>query len=479
MIKTSLSTTILVVDPSGELRQNVSEHLRSLSYIVLTSNTAAEAIDHTHGAEPGLVLIDVQTDEVEIVKILDSLELEYPATPVVIASQDAELPRIVGGRPAEQYPLLTYPVTPTVLDHTLRHSICHHRVLGASLRTRDALDLRVTALETHIDGVERQNIKLQREHGELSRASARHRSEVRDRETAESQLQRIRAATDSAQDAMLILNGEGGVEYTNRAFDDFFGKPLPNEPGYKLAKIFSDDTMAEKVADNVNVLGTFTCEVPMLNQRGDQFPGLVHANEIDFEESESKGVLYIISDMTEQEKLRYQAHFDALTGLYGRRHFFELLASNTSLATRHGHPLSVVLCDLDKFKQVNDTYGHRVGDEVLTTFADVARDAVRQEDVVGRIGGDEFILMFPHVGAETAAVCLERIRSRFQAIEFTTESGETFTSAVTMGGADFPADGSSDEEFVELADQSLYRAKELGRNCIVVNQRKISLTLAR
>ncbi|MFP6582438.1 MAG: diguanylate cyclase [Candidatus Hydrogenedentota bacterium] len=478
MVTTSLSTTILVVDPTGELRQHVSEHLRSLSYIVLTCSDANEAIQHMSGADPGLVMMDAQTAESEATLLLDALEADHPATPVMIAIKSENIPSAIGGRPSEQFILMVYPAAPLVIEHTLRHAVCSHRVLGTTLRNRDSMEMKVAALEAHIDGVERQNVKLQREHGELTRVTARHRAEIRDRESAESQLERIRLAMDSAQDAMLILNGEGGAEYTNRAFDEFFGKPAESTSVYGLSSIFVDSTMSEKVADNVDVLGTFTCEVPLHNQSGEQFPAMIHANQINFDESESHGVLYIISDITEQEKLRHEAHFDALTGLYGRRHFLELLASNTSLATRHGHPLSVVLCDLDKFKQVNDTFGHRVGDEVLTTFAEVARDEARQEDVVGRIGGDEFILMFPHVGADTAAVCLERIRSRFEAIEFTTESGETFNCAVTMGAADFPANGTSDEEFVELADQALYKAKELGRNCIVVNQRKVGAQVA-
>jgi diguanylate cyclase (GGDEF)-like protein/PAS domain S-box-containing protein len=468
MPNTSLSTSILLLDPYGTLRDNLSEYLRSLSYIVLPCKTAEEACVHLEGAAPGFLFIDSTTSDGEANILLTHLETVGAKTSVIIGATD-HVPVRIGGRLVERYGLLMLPALDAVIYHALQTANYTLRVTECVMNGRTVLEERFAAIETHAEGVERQNLKLQREHGELTRASLRHRTAIRDHEAVQQKLARIRSAISSAKDAMLILDQNGAVEYSNPAFDDLFGETDPQDGVYPLDKIFVDGSMSAKVMENVSVLGTFTCEVPLRHQNDGNFPGMIHANEIKSEGSEFGGVLLIISDITEHERLRQEAHFDSLTGLYGRGYFLEMMGNNMSLAGRHGYPLALVLCDLDNFKAVNDTYGHRMGDEVLATFAKVARKEVRHEEIVGRIGGDEFIMLFPQMNATSVASCLERIRAQFEAIEFKTETGECFQCTVTLGAADFPGSQTSNEDFMELADQSLYKAKELGRNCVVVN----------
>lgn len=464
----SLSTTILMLDGERHLRMQVSEHLRSLSYIVQSIPSAEELVSRL-SESTGFVLIDASTAALEADRLLTELERNYPELPVIIASEAAEIPDRVGGRLAAEYPLLVYPCTERQVEHAVRHASYTRGVLYSAAQKRETIESEIAALKSHVDGVERQNVKLQREHVELSKVAQRHRSEMREFAQSERMLSRIRSAVDSARDGMLILDIEGRVEYSNPAYDELFGTPMDQPGPYSLAKIFSDRNMAGKVIDNVSVLGTFTCEVPLRQHNGGTFPGMVHANRIDCDELDAGGILFIFTDITEQERLRQEAQFDALTGSYGRRYFLEILAGNTSLAERHGHPLTLVMCDLDKFKEVNDTHGHRMGDKVLMTFAEVARSELRQEDIVGRLGGDEFVLLLPHVGAKDICSGLQRIRHRFEEMKFRTDTGEVFHVTVTMGAAEFPGCKISDEEYIELADQSLYKAKELGRNCLVAN----------
>ena len=161
------------------------------------------------------------------------------------------------------------------------------------------------------------------------------------------------------------------------------------------------------------------------------------------------------------EKISYFANYDPLTDLYNRRHFFEELNQALSQAEEQEAPLSLCVCDLDHFKQVNDTLGHLAGDNILTSFAEILRNNIRKGDFVGRFGGDEFVICFPDTTSEEAAEITERIRQCFQ-------DANTLKSSVTstFGIAELNDLTRTDDMLLEKADQALYKAKENGRNCV-------------
>ena len=156
---------------------------------------------------------------------------------------------------------------------------------------------------------------------------------------------------------------------------------------------------------------------------------------------------------------------DMLTGLLNRRAMTDQLESELARASRSGNPVCVALIDIDHFKKVNDHYGHRMGDEVLRAFAALAQGDLRQVDQLCRWGGEEFLLMMPHVDASQAWVALERLRNCIGAHPM----GDNGTLTVTMsaGVAQF-SPGESLDRWIERADQSLYLAKQAGRNrCMI------------
>lgn len=168
-----------------------------------------------------------------------------------------------------------------------------------------------------------------------------------------------------------------------------------------------------------------------------------------------------------ESRLREEAATDDLTGLFNRKHFMERFSAALHSARRRGHLLSFALCDLDEFKQVNDRHGHLLGDQVLRVVGEVLHSEIRGEDLVGRYGGDEFCMMFPHVSASDAAVCLERIRHRIAQLAFPTTDG-VVRITMTAGIVDLDGASVTEEMLIESADQALYRAKAAGRNRIEV-----------
>lgn len=167
------------------------------------------------------------------------------------------------------------------------------------------------------------------------------------------------------------------------------------------------------------------------------------------------------------DRLRHISQTDALTDLDNRRYVEERLAEMFGHAVRFGESLGCVMCDIDKFKPVNDTYGHQAGDAVLRQFAAILRQEAREVDRVGRYGGEEFIFLLPGANAEAAAVFAERVRAAVEAFTFTIP-GRTLQRTVSCGVAAWPHPGiESSDALVKAADDALYVAKETGRNRVV------------
>ena len=167
------------------------------------------------------------------------------------------------------------------------------------------------------------------------------------------------------------------------------------------------------------------------------------------------------------QRLTHMSRTDALTGLDNRRYLNERIDEMFSHAKRLNEPFSLVMCDLDKFKSVNDTYGHQVGDEVLKQLAAVLREEARDIDRVGRYGGEEFMLLLPGTVLDAAVTFAERVRKRIEGHTFTFPGG-TLTRTSSFGVAGWPHPKIEQcDDLVRTADDALYVAKETGRNKVV------------
>lgn len=167
------------------------------------------------------------------------------------------------------------------------------------------------------------------------------------------------------------------------------------------------------------------------------------------------------------ERLRQVSITDGLTGLDNRRHLEERLQEMFEHASRLNEPFSCVMCDLDKFKSVNDTYGHQAGDAVLRQLADILREEAREIDRVGRYGGEEFMLLLPGTVLDAAVTFAERVRKAVESHTFTFDGG-TLQRTASFGVAGWPHPRIVDcDTLVRAADDALYVAKETGRNKVV------------
>ena len=169
------------------------------------------------------------------------------------------------------------------------------------------------------------------------------------------------------------------------------------------------------------------------------------------------------------QKLQQQSITDGLTGLKTRRFFLEALQSEWKRASRSGRPFSVVLIDLDKFKDVNDGLGHLEGDLVLARVGRLLEQKSRQSNVVARYGGDEFVILMPETGVEQAQIMAERLRVWIATDPMLSER----TISGSFGVASFPVHGATAEEVIRVADAGMYASKHSGGNCVSIAEEYI------
>lgn len=177
------------------------------------------------------------------------------------------------------------------------------------------------------------------------------------------------------------------------------------------------------------------------------------------------GTAFIVMVMTKEHSVQLHktaAMTDPMTGLFNRRGFAEAAEKLIAAQSKSGQPVTVMMFDLDHFKSINDRFGHDVGDDALKAFAETASSSMRTNDVIGRLGGEEFAAIIPG-GGETALIVGERVRAAFEVrgIEI---SGRTLNATVSIGAIEALAENADVSAMLTRADEALYAAKKLGRN---------------
>lgn len=173
----------------------------------------------------------------------------------------------------------------------------------------------------------------------------------------------------------------------------------------------------------------------------------------------------LLAFVRSEQKLRALAESDALTGLYNRRAFYSRGSHAFRAARQAGEPFTVLMIDLDHFKQINDRWGHAVGDEVLRFMARLLRDELRETDIVGRIGGEEFAVALPHTTEAQARCISERLCQRVFELGAVI-AGEAVNLSASFGGVHREARHTSFSDMLMQADSAMYSAKDQGRNTV-------------
>ncbi|GMW01110.1 MAG: hypothetical protein AMXMBFR84_22470 [Candidatus Hydrogenedentota bacterium] len=287
---------------------------------------------------------------------------------------------------------------------------------------------------------------------------------------------RLRAILYTAVDGIVTIDGTGAIQSLNRSAEVTFGY-APNEVIGRRFDILVPDIDPEphtnQPAMNMQEYLGSGREVVGRRKNGESFPLYLAVSEVPLKNMHIYSA--IMRDITvakrNEAKLTELATIDSLTGLNNRRYFLERLEFAVESKKRFGHAMCAAYLDVDEFKQVNDHFGHAVGDDVLAALGKIIQAEVRKIDIAGRLGGDEFCIVFIQTTAKAALLSVDRIRKAIEAVSFGHDAARPVRVTITAGLADMPQGECSAKSLLEAADSALYKAKELGKNrCGVFNE---------
>ncbi len=328
-----------------------------------------------------------------------------------------------------------------------------------------------------VDALNQASIDLAQQHSRLEdmnrRLEQRVEERTRDLQRSQLSLKRLHLAVSQSQMALVLLDEQLNIEEANPAFESMTGHAIESVIGQELFRLIwsSKNTpkLLDELIDHLKQGRYWQGEVTLRRANGFRFWVKLAVTTIQPEgEGEHLGFLLTMEDISErkeyEKQLIQQANFDALTGLPNRVLGFDRLQQAMRMGQRQNRKTAVMYLDLDRFKQVNDTLGHRVGDLLLIEVANRLKQCMRPYDVVARLSGDEFLIVLS--GVEDP-VTVEHVAEKILHVlsqPFTVEKRDLHVGA-SIGVSVIPDDGEDPEEILRYADTAMYQAKQAGRNC--------------
>ncbi len=280
----------------------------------------------------------------------------------------------------------------------------------------------------------------------------------------------LRRVLDSSPFPIIVSSQDDDtILYVNRLASVQFGYSRAELRGHKTPEFFVNPADRKHVMDALAKSGVVDdFEALLKDATGRQFYALVSATPVDYEGRLAHFLSF--TDITRHKEIETEllvlATTDSLTGVLNRRALYEQGEREVMRARRYDIPLSVLMLDIDHFKRINDTWGHLVGDRVLRQMAQVMKATLRETDLVGRIGGEEFVAILPETTLEGATDTSERVRKAIEAQPIATDEGPVAYTA-SIGVTEFRESDPSLEEALKRADEALYKAKSSGRNRVI------------
>jgi two-component system cell cycle response regulator len=438
--------TILVVDDAPENRTLLSRILSKDGYSVRTANNGAEAIQTALESPPDLILLDISMPVMDGIDACAQLKLDERTRdiPVIFISamDDIENKMNAFGAGGVDYILKPFNIK--------------------EIRARLNTHLGILRLRTQLQAA---NLELAERLEELTRSQQLLHERERKLDAFVKAMPNLSFIYDQDGRYLEILANETNLL---RALpEDMKGRLLSDLMPPQEAKL-----MLDAIHRAIETGQTQVVEYKIAVLAGDEhwFEGRIALMEKD-DAGQSK-VVFIAVEISERVRLYQEvqrlAIHDPLTGCFNRRHFLILTSQELDRSLRYKRPLSLLMLDIDHFKDFNDSYGHPIGDQILCALVDMCQSQMRNVDIVGRYGGEEFLILVPETSIEGARKMAERLRTKTEKTKVDTPAG-ILSLTVSIGVASIETELEQEQtvdSLIKRADQAVYAAKAAGRNCV-------------
>ena len=423
---------VLVVEQDPDRQRALTAAIEAAGMRPETAGSAADGLHIlSRPTPPDVVLLGTGTDDLRLLDLLEATRAMGGAPPVILVGPEEAVGAWI---------------------EATRLGVTDHVVVDA-------------------DGTYLQTLAGRVQANHERRAEADHRARMAD-------------ALASTSAAVIIADRAGRIEMMNDACAHMVGRASGSAAGGTLEELFPMEEEPRIRADLFSAVQgerEWAGEVRVRTESGDPVDCLITISPIYREGGRTQGLVLTLRDVSDRvameealraanRRLADQASRDALTGLYNRGYFHEVLERELARAVRYGDVLSVVMVDLDRFKDVNDLHGHAAGDAVLCEVAAMLRPCLRDGDVLARYGGDEFCVLLPNTPAAAAEVVAQRLCASVASSGYGPDGASEILLSAGIATSEqiSPEEGELSDAVLRLADRALYRSKGSGGNVVTI-----------
>jgi len=447
--------TILTIDDEPAIRESFHLYLEDYGYTVLEAENGRTGIELFEARNPDLVLVDLRMPVVDGLQVLDYVVSNAPDTPIIVVSGTGVIDDVIQALHLGAWDYMLKPVQDlSVLLHAVEKNLERSRLTRENRVYQQHLEEQV---RKRTEELQRANEEMREANRQLTRSEEKYRS-----------------IFDSLTDVYFQVDLDGMIEELSPSIVTNLNYQREQMLGRRLWDFFADPAHCDKMLDRLEQVGVVSdFEVLLVNHDGSKRPCAITATR---EQSPTgKGRVHgVFRDVTERKqaeaKIEHQAYHDSLTDLPNRSLLLDRLELALTRSRRHGYEGALLLIDLDRFKTINDSLGHSVGDQLLCEVSARLAGILREEDTVARIGGDEFVVLLPDVGSDSQATArkaqgiAEKIR-QLLSLPICIRDHELYITP-SIGITLFPIQQEDADAVLKHGDTAMYQAKSSGRNAI-------------
>ncbi|WP_428609543.1 EAL domain-containing protein [Sedimenticola sp.] len=449
------TTTILTIDDERAIRESFHLYLEDYGYRVIEADNGRAGIALFDSINPDLVLVDLRMPEVDGLQVLEYVVNKSPDTPIIVVSGTGVIDDVIEALHLGAWDYMLKPVQDlSVLLHAVK------KTLERSYLTKEN-----RAYQQHLE----EQVKKRTEELELANAEMQETN----RQLMQSE-EKYRSIFESLTDVYFQVDLAGQIEELSPSIVNNLNYQREKMLGARLWDFFSDQAHCDMMLDQLEQAGMVTdFEVALIDHEGAKRPCAITATREQAPNGDGR-IYGVFRDITERKlaeaKIEHQAYHDSLTNLPNRSLLLDRLELALNRSKRHGYEGALLLIDLDRFKTINDSLGHSVGDQLLCEVSERLASVLREEDTVARIGGDEFVVLLSDVASDTQATArraqgiAEKIR-QLLSLPIRIRDHELYITP-SIGITLFPMHQEDADAVLKHGDTAMYQAKAAGRNTI-------------